>query len=83
MSSYYDLAATPNTRGPDSPGHRKSHSPSTIIPYWARKDSFFPYGVPRALTYDEELQKLPEPERTDFQIMVDEKVEELVQATMA
>ena len=41
------------------------------------------YGHPIALTFDEELQRLPEPQRSDYQILVDERVDEIVHLTMS
>jgi len=40
------------------------------------------FGQPVALTFDEPISDLPEPQRSDFQIMIDERVDELVHRTM-
>lgn len=42
------------------------------------------YGqTPTALTFDEQLQSIPEPQRSDYQILVDERVDEIVHKTMS
>ena len=41
------------------------------------------YGHPVALTFDEQLSRLPEPQRSDYQILVDERVDEIVHKTMS
>ena len=40
-------------------------------------------GIPMALQIDEQLKSLPEPQRTDYQILVDERADELVHIVMS
>lgn len=48
-----------------------------------RKLSYFnSMGIPMALQIDEQLKSLPEPQRTDYQILVDERADELVHIVM-
>lgn len=49
-----------------------------------RKFSTLPgMHIPMALQIDEELKNLPEPQRTDYQILIDERADELVHKVMS
>jgi hypothetical protein len=50
-----------------------------MSPEERRKFSAIPgMHIPMALQIDEELKNLPEPQRTDYQILIDERADELV-----
>ena len=42
-----------------------------------------PFGLPVALYFDKELKNVPEPARSDYQILVDERADELVHKVMS
>lgn len=51
-------------------------------PALRKRSPSLPYGVPVALYFDKELANIPEPMRSDYQILVDERADELVHKVM-